>query len=341
MKTRTILLALFSVLTLNACQSPKPSDVDSSTAEPVLSDPLPSWNEGAAKSSILDFVAATTTVGSPDFVAPADRIATFDNDGCLWSEQPFYFQLQFSLDRVKEMANQHPEWNSDPLFSAAIAGDVKKVLSFGEHGLLKLIMASHSGMTAEEFDADVIEWINTARHPKTNLLYKEMVYQPMLEVFDYLRANGFKTFIVSGGGIDFMRPWSQEVYGIPSEQVIGSSIKSKFELIDGKGTIIKLPELNFIDDKEGKPVGIHQHIGKPPIAAFGNSDGDLQMLQYSAGTEGKSLQVYVHHTDADREWAYDRGSPIGGFDKGWDYATENGWTIVDMKNDWKKIYPKD
>jgi hypothetical protein len=341
MKTRTILLALFSVLTLNACQSPKPSGVDSSTAEPVLSDPLPSWNEGVAKSSILDFVAATTTVGNPDFVAPADRIATFDNDGNLWSEQPYYFQLQFGLDRVKEMADQHPEWKTDPLFAAAIAGDVPTVLSFGEHGLLKLIMASHSGMSAEEFDAEVIEWINTARHPKTNLLYKEMVYQPMLEVLEYLRANGFKTFIVSGGGIDFMRPWTQEVYGIPSEQVIGSSGKSKFELIDGKGTIIKLPELNFIDDKDGKPVGIHQHIGKRPIAAFGNSDGDLQMLQYSAGTKGKSLQVYVHHTDADREWAYDRGSPIGGFDKGWDYALENSWTIVDMKNDWKKIYPKD
>jgi hypothetical protein len=341
MKTRTILLALFSVLTLNACQSPKPSGVDSSTAEPVLSDPLPSWNEGVAKSSILDFVAATTTVGNPDFVAPADRIATFDNDGNLWSEQPYYFQLQFGLDRVKEMADQHPEWKTDPLFAAAIAGDAPTVLSFGEHGLLKLIMASHSGMSAEEFDAEVIEWINTARHPKTNLLYKEMVYQPMLEVLEYLRANGFKTFIVSGGGIDFMRPWTQEVYGIPSEQVIGSSGKSKFELIDGKGTIIKLPELNFIDDKDGKPVGIHQHIGKRPIAAFGNSDGDLQMLQYSAGTKGKSLQVYVHHTDADREWAYDRGSPIGGFDKGWDYALENSWTIVDMKNDWKKIYPKD
>jgi hypothetical protein len=340
MKTKFILFLFISSFIFTSCQPPKPVDESSSTTESAVSDPLPSWNEGASKQSILDFVVATTTEGSPDFVAPNDRIATFDNDGNLWSEQPYYFQLQFGLDRVKEIAADHPDWNSDPLFSAAIAGDVKTVLSFGEHGLLKLIMASHSGMSAEEFDAEVIEWINTARHPKTNLLYKEMVYQPMLEVLDYLRANGFKTFIVSGGGIDFMRPWSQEVYGIPSEQVIGSSIKSKFEMVDGKGILIKLPELDFIDDKEGKPVGIHQHIGKRPIAAFGNSDGDLQMLQYSAGAEGKSLQVYVHHTDADREWAYDRGSPIGGFDKGWDYATENGWTIVDMKNDWKKIYPK-
>jgi len=340
MKTKYILFLFVSTLAFISCQPPKSIDESSTTAETV-SEPLPSWNEGTSKQSIIAFVEATTTVGSLEFVEPNDRIATFDNDGNLWSEQPYYFQLQFGLDRVKEMTDQHPEWENDPLFAAAIAGDVPTVLSFGEHGLLKLILASHSGMSAEEFDTEVIEWINTARHPKTNLLYKEMVYQPMLEVLDYLRANGFKTFIVSGGGIDFIRPWSEEVYGIPSEQVIGSSIKSKFELIDGKGTIIKLPELNFIDDKEGKPVGIHQHIGKRPIAAFGNSDGDLQMLQYSAGTEGKSLQVYIHHTDGDREWAYDRGSPIGGFDKGWDYATENGWTIVDMKNDWKKIYPKE
>lgn len=341
MKTKFILFLFLSSIIFTSCQPPKSADESSSTTESAVSDPLPSWNEGAAKQCILDFVSATTTQGSPDFVAPAYRIATFDNDGTLWSEQPYYFQLQYGLDRVKEMDDLHPERKNDPLFAAAIAGDVPKVLSFGEHELLKLIMASHSGMTAEEFDATVIEWINSAKHPKTGLLYKEMVYQPMLEVLEYLRANGFKTFIVSGGGIDFMRPWTQEVYGIPSEQIIGSSGKSKFELVDGRGTIIKLPELNFIDDKEGKPVGIHQHIGKRPIAAFGNSDGDLQMLQYSAGTEGKSLQVYIHHTDPEREWAYDRGSPIGGFDKGWDYAIEKDWTIVDMKNDWKKIYPKE
>jgi hypothetical protein len=340
MKTKFIIFLFVSTFSFISCQPQKSADKSSITEE-TITDPLPSWNKTAAKKSILDFVAATTTTGSPDFVALTERIATFDNDGTLWSEQPFYFQLQFALDEIKHKTAEHPEWNSNPLFSAAIAGDVAKVLSFGEHGLLELIMATHAGMSAEEFDTEVIEWINTARHPKTNLLYKEMVYQPMLEVLAYLRANGFKTFIVSGGGIDFMRPWSQVVYGIPAEQVIGSSIKSKFELIDGKGTIIKRPELNFIDDKEGKPVGIYQHIGKRPIAAFGNSDGDLQMFQYSAGTEGKSLQVYIHHTDGDREWAYDRGSPIGGFDKGWDYAVENGWTIVDMKNDWKKIYSKD
>lgn len=341
MKTKFILFLFISSIIFTSCQPPKSIDESSSTIESTVSDPLPSWNEGSAKQSVLDFVTATTTEGNADFVAPADRIATFDNDGCLWSEQPYYFQLQFSLDRIKAMSPDHAEWSQDPLLAAAIAGDVEKVFSFGEHGLLKLVMVTHSGMTEDEFNTEVLDWINSARHPKTNLLYKEMVYQPMLEVLDYLRANGFKTFIVSGGGIDFMRPWSQEVYGIPSEQVIGSSIKSKFEMVDGKGILIKLPELDFINDKDGKPVGIHQYIGKRPIAAFGNSDGDLQMLQYSAGTEGKSLQVYVHHTDAEREWAYDRGSPIGGFDKGWDYATENGWTIVDMKNDWKKIYPKE
>ncbi len=340
MKIKYSHLLFFGAILISSCSSPT-TDENVSLNNEIISDPLPSWNEGPNKQSILDFVAATTTEGGADFVPAIDRIATFDNDGTLWSEQPYYFQLQFALDMIKKKAADHPEWNSKPLFAAAIAGDVKTVLSFGEHGLIELILATHAGITAEEFDAEVTEWINTARHPKTNLLYKEMVYQPMLEVLDYLRANGFKTFIVSGGGIDFMRPWSYEVYGIPSDQVVGSSIKSKFEMVDGKGTIIKLPEMNFIDDKEGKPVGIHQHIGKRPIAAFGNSDGDMAMLQYSAGTTGKSLQVYIHHTDSIREWAYDRGSPIGGFDKAWDYSQENGWTIVDMKTDWNKVYPKE
>ena len=340
MSIKNSILLLAAVFFISSCNSPSTEENTPLVTE-AISDPLPSWNDGASKQSIIDFIEATTTEGSSEYVAVGDRIATFDNDGNLWSEQPYYFQLQFAFDRVKELASEHPDWSGDPLMAAAIGGDVEKVFSFGEHGLIKIVMASHSGMTEEEFNEVVLNWINTARHPKTNLLYKEMVYQPMLEVLDYFRANGFKTFIVSGGGIDFMRPWSEEVYGIPSEQVIGSSIKSKFELVDGKGTIIKLPELDFIDDKEGKPVGIHQYIGKRPIAAFGNSDGDLQMLQYADGSPGRSLQVYVHHTDAEREWAYDRGSPIGGFDKGWDYATENGWTVVDMKNDWKKIFPKD
>jgi len=303
------------------------------------SDPLPSWNEGKTKQSIIDFVNDVTNEASPNFVKPEDRIATFDNDGCLWSEQPYYFQLQFALDRVKALAPQHPEWNKNPLFKAVLDDDLKTVLSFGEHGLLELVMTTHAGMTTEEFAQIVKEWINTAKHPKTNKLYKEMVFQPMLELLDYLRANGFKTYIVSGGGVDFMRPWSEEVYGIPAEQVVGSSGKVKFEIRDGQPVLVKLPEINFIDDKEGKPVGIHQFIGKRPIAAFGNSDGDLQMLQWTAAGKGKRLMLYVRHTDAEREWAYDRESSIGRLDKGLDEANEKGWTVVDMKNDWKVIYP--
>ena len=302
-------------------------------------DPLPSWNEGKAKQSIIDFVKDVTNKTSSNFVKPADRIATFDNDGTLWSEQPYYFQLQFALDRVKTLSAEHPEWESNPLFKAVLDDDIKKVLSFGIHGLLELVMATHAGMTTEEFSQIVKDWINTAKHPKTNMLYKEMVFQPMLELLDYLRANEFKTFIVSGGGVDFMRPWTEEVYGFPSEQVVGSSGKVKFEMRDGQPVLVKLPEINFIDDKDTKPVGIHQFIGKRPIAAFGNSDGDLQMLQWTAAGEGKRLMLYVHHTDAEREWAYDRESHIGGLDKGLDEAIEKGWTVVDMKNDWQKIYP--
>jgi hypothetical protein len=304
------------------------------------SDPLPSWNEGKNKQSIINFVNEVTDEKLSNFVKPGDRIATFDNDGTLWSEQPYYFQLQFALDRVKVLAPEHPEWNDNPLFKAVLENDIKTVLSFGEHGLLELIMATHAGMTTEEFSQIVKDWIKTARHPKTNRLYKEMVYQPMLELLDYLRANLFKTYIVSGGGIDFMRPWTEEVYGIPSEQVVGSSGKVKFEMRDGQPILVKFPEMNFIDDKEGKPVGIHQFIGKRPIAAFGNSDGDLQMLQWTAAGEGKKLMVYIHHTDAEREWAYDRESSIGRLDKGLVEANEKGWTVVDMKNDWQKIYPK-
>jgi phosphoglycolate phosphatase-like HAD superfamily hydrolase len=322
-------LLLFSIIIFFSC-----------TEQTVQkADPLPSWNEGKAKQSIIDFVNDVTNETSPNFVKPEDRIATFDNDGTLWSEQPYYFQLQFALDRVKVLAPDHPEWKNNPLFQAVLDNDIKKVLSLGEHGLLELVMATHAGMTTEEFEQIVTEWINTAKHPKTNKLYKEMVFQPMLELLDYLRANGFKTYIVSGGGVDFMRPWTEEVYGIPSEQVVGSSGKVKFEMRDGKPVLVKLPEINFIDDKDTKPVGIHQFIGKRPIAAFGNSDGDLQMLQWTAAGEGKRLMLYVHHTDADREWAYDSDSHIGRLDKGLDEANEKGWTVVDMKNDWKKIFP--
>ena len=302
-------------------------------------DPLPSWNDGKTKQSIMDFVNDVTKEGSTNFVKPEDRIATFDNDGTLWSEQPYYFQLQFALDRVKTMSVNHPEWKDNPLFKAVLNNDIKKVLSFGEKGLAEIMALTHTGMTTEEFSQSVKEWIDTAKHPKTNKLYKEMVFQPMLELLDYLRANDFKTYIVSGGGIEFMRPWTEEVYGIPSEQVIGSSVKTKFEIRNGRPVLVKLPEIDFIDDKEGKPVAINKFIGKRPIASFGNSDGDLQMLQWTAAGDGKRLMVYIHHTDAQREWAYDRESHVGRFDKGLDEAIQKGWILVDMKNDWKIIYP--
>jgi hypothetical protein len=277
-------------------------------------------------------------MASPNFVNPKDRIATFDNDGTLWSEQPYYFQFQFEFDRVKEMAPAHPEWNDNPLFKGALENDMETVMKSGMKGLMEIIMTTHAGMTTDEFAQIVKEWINTAKHPKTNKVYKEMVFQPMLELLDYFRANGFKIYIVSGGGIDFMRPWTEEVYGIPAEQVLGSSGKVKFEMRNGKPVLVKLPEINFIDDKEGKPVGIHQFIGKRPIAAFGNSDGDLQMLQWTAAGNGKRLMLYVHHTDAEREWAYDRESHIGRLDKGLDEAIEKGWILVDIENDWKEIF---
>jgi len=302
-------------------------------------DPLPSWNDGKAKESIVSFVAKVTKEGSPDFVLPAERIATFDNDGTLWGEQPMYFQLFFALDRVKELAPQHPEWKDTEPFASLLKGDVKAALAGGDRAILEIVMATHAGMTTEEFEKIVKDWLATAKHPTTKRPYTEMVYQPMLEVLTYLRANGFKTFIVSGGGIEFMRPWTERVYGIPPEQVVGSSIKTKYEIRDGKPVLARLPELNFLDDKEGKPVAMNQHIGRRPIASFGNSDGDLQMLQWATGGEGPRFALYVRHTDAEREWAYDRESSIGRLDKGLDEARAKGWTVVDMKQDWKVIYP--
>ncbi len=309
------------------------------TVRAFAADYLPSWNDGAPKQSIVDFVQRVITPGGKDFVAEPQRIATFDNDGTLWAEQPMYFQLAFALDRVKALAPQHPEWKDKEPFASLLKGDLKSALAGGEPAIFQIVMATHTGLTTEEFEQIVKDWIATAKHPKTKRLYTEMVYQPMIELLAYLRANGFKTFIVSGGGIEFMRPWTEKVYGIPPEQVIGSSIKTKFELPDGKPVLVRLPELNFIDDKAGKPVGIQMHIGRRPIAAFGNSDGDLQMMQWTAAGKGAYLCLYVHHTDADREWAYDRKSSVGRFDKGLDEANAKAWTVVDMKRDWKVIFP--
>jgi len=300
---------------------------------------LPSWNDTASKNAILAFVDRVTKQGSPDFVPEPERIAAFDNDGTLWAEQPLYSQFLFAIDRVKVLAPQHPEWKTTEPFASLLRGDAKGVLAGGEKAIVPIVIATHSGMTSDEFNQIVRDWIATARHPVTKRLYTEMVYQPMLELVTYLQANGFKTFIVSGGGIDFMRPWTERVYGIPPENVVGSSGKVKFELRDGKPILLRLPEIDFINDGPGKPVGIHEHIGRRPIAAFGNSDGDLQMLQYTMGGSGARFALIVHHTDAEREWAYDRTSSIGRLDKALDEAQAKGWTVVDMKNDWKTIFP--
>ncbi len=300
---------------------------------------LPSWNDGEGKKSIINFVTRVTKANGPDFVQPFERIAVFDNHGTLWAEQPMYFQFFFVLDRVKTLEPQHPEWKTQEPFASILKGDVKAALAGGDKALVQLMMATHAGMTSEEFEKSVRDWIATARHPKTGRLFTEMVYQPMLELLTCLRANGFKTFIVSGGGIEFMRPWSERVYGIPPEQVIGSSIKTKYDLRDSKPVLVRLPEINFIDDGPGKPVGIQMQIGRRPFAAFGNSDGDLQMLQWTASGDGARFMGLVHHTDAEREWAYDRSSSIGRLDKALDEARVKGWTIIDMKKDWKTIFP--
>jgi hypothetical protein len=302
-------------------------------------DPLPSWNDTPAKHAIVEFIDRVTKAGGPDFVAPAERIATFDNDGTLWVEQPMYVQMAFALDRAKALAPMHPEWKDTQPFKAVLEGDMKALAESGEHGLVELVMVTHAGMTVDEFSRIVTDWLATARDPRFKRPYTELVYQPMLELLAYLRANGFKTFIVSGGGVEFMRPWTERVYGIPPEQVIGSSIKTRFEMRDGRPTLFRLPDVNFIDDKTGKPVGINEAIGRRPIAAFGNSDGDLEMLQWTTMGGGVRLGVIVHHTDAEREYAYDRQSHFGRLDVALDAAAVNKWTLVDMKNDWKVIFP--
>lgn len=305
----------------------------------LAAESLPSWNEGASKTAIVAFVERVTEEGSPDFVPPSERIAVFDNDGTLWAEKPAYTQLLYAVDRVKALAPSHPDWKDEQPFKGILENDLEAALAGGEEALMKIIMATHAGMTSGDFQAEVAEWFETARHPETGRAFTAMVYQPMLEVMEYLRANGFKTFIVSGGGVELMRVFAEEVYGVPPEQVIGSSIKTEFQMRDGKPVLVKLPELNFLDDKAGKPIAINLHIGRRPIAAFGNSDGDLQMLQWTTAGEGPRLGVIVHHTDAEREWAYDRKSHVGKLDQALDEAPERGWVVVDMKSDWEVIFP--
>lgn len=309
------------------------------TSNIQASDPLPSWNDTLPKQAVVKFVQNVTKEGGAGFVPVSDRIAVFDNDGTLWAEQPMYFQAMFVMDRVRQLAAEHPNWTTEEPFASVLKGDVKSVMSGGEHALLQMLMATHAGTTTEEFEQLVLDWIRAARHPQTGKLLTDMVYQPMLELLQYLRDNQFKVYIVSGGGIEFMRPWTQEVYGIPPEQIIGSSIKTQFEIRDGKPVIVRLPELNFIDDKAGKPAAIQHHIGRRPLLAVGNSDGDLQMLQWTAAGSGSRFCLYLHHTDGDREWAYDRDSHFGRLDKGLTEANEKGWTVISMKDDWRTVWP--
>ncbi len=328
---RFTLSLFFALIVVNAALIPE------AACQP---DPLPSWNDGATKQAIVDFVGRVTKDGSSDFVPPAERIATFDNDGTLWAEQPVYFQLAFALDRIKALAPQHPEWKDTQPYKAVLEGDVKALEASGEKGLLEIVAATHAGMTTEEFSKSVGDWLVTARHPRFDRLYTRLAYQPMIELLAYLRSNGFKTFIVSGGGVEFMRTFAERVYGIPPEQVVGSSGVVKFELADGKPQLVKEAKVEFIDDGPGKPVGINRFIGRRPILAFGNSDGDQQMLEWTAAGEGARFMGLVHHTDAVREWAYDRVSHVGKLDKALDEAAARGWTVVDMKNDWSTIFPK-
>jgi hypothetical protein len=306
--------------------------------QPEKAGPLQSWNDGPAKKAIVEFVAKVTREGGKEFVPVAERIATFDNDGTLWCEYPIPVQLAFALDRVKALAPSHPEWKEKQPFKAVLEDEMKTVFASGERGLLELMMASHAGMTTEEFEVIVKDWLATSRHPRFKKPYTECVYQPMLELLAYLRANGFKTYIVSGGGIEFMRPWSEKVYGIPPEQVIGSSIKVKYELRDGKPVLVRLPEIDFVDDKVGKPIAINKFIGRRPVMAFGNSDGDFEMLEWTTAGKGPRFGLIVHHTDAEREYAYDRKAGLARLDKGLDEAPKRGWIVVSMKTDWRRVF---
>jgi phosphoserine phosphatase len=345
MKPRLALAIVAAVCLGAACSSPAPSVPDSNaapaaqSAAPVPDNALLSWNDGPSRKALTSFVSRVTTAGSPDFVPAAERIAVFDNDGTLWAEQPMYFQLAFAIDRVKALAPQHPEWTSRDPFKSVLAGDLKSVMAGGEHALLEIVAASHAGTTTAEFEQIVQEWVASATHPGTGRRYTEMVYQPMLEALVWLRANGFKTYIVSGGGVEFMRPWVERVYGIPPEQVVGSRIRMTYEVRDGVPVLARLAEIDLIDDKAGKPVGIQQVIGRRPTIAFGNSDGDFEMLEWTTTAPGPRLGVIVHHTDPEREWAYDRVSSVGRLARGLDEAAARGWVVVDMKQEWARIFP--
>ncbi len=329
-----------SVILISCHQEDAKSDTLTAAANTAM-DPLPSWNEGLAKQSIIDFVTKTTKEGSADFVPVVDRIACFDNDGTLWTEMPLPTQLYFVIDRIKTLAPQHPEWKNQQPYKGILEGDLKAAIAGGEKALMELLVTTHAGMTTDEFDKTVKDWVATATHPKTGKHYTEMVYQPMLELLDYLRENGYKTFIVSGGGIDFMRVWAEQVYGVPPYQVVGSSTKVRYDTTGAQPVLIKLAELNFNDDKLGKPVGIHEHIGKRPVFTAGNSDGDYGMLQYTTTGSGPRFGLYIHHTDAVREYAYDRESGLAKLSKGLDDAAKYHWVVADMQKDWKKVYPFD
>ncbi|WP_068544496.1 HAD family hydrolase [Thalassotalea crassostreae] len=305
----------------------------------VAKDPLPSWNDGVSKQTIINFVERVTDPENPDFVAKGDRIATFDNDGTLWAEQPLYAQLMFAIERIHVLAEKYPEWKTKQPFSLILKGDIKGALSAGDDAVMDIVMAANAGMTNEQYTEIVKEWMGRATHPVSKKKFSEMIYQPMLELINYLKVNDFKNYIVSGGGIEFIRAWSDLVYGIPAEQIVGTIMVTKYEEVDGKRVIVRYPEMSFYNNKHNKVIGISNHIGKRPIAAFGNSDGDIQMLQYTTSGQGARLGMIIHHTDEKREWAYDRKSKIGHLSKGLDMAKELGWTVVDMKNEWKSIYP--
>ncbi|MGB0391631.1 MAG: HAD family hydrolase [Salibacteraceae bacterium] len=333
-------LTVFLMVSIGSCSSPEVAKENQESSTIVVpKDPLPSWNEGETKNAIFNYVSEVTNPENPNYIEVKDRIATFDNDGNLWAEQPAYFQLFFAIDRIKAMAADHPEWKTEQPYQAVLEGNMKALMAQGEKGLVQVLMTSHTGNTQEEFKIQVQNWVANAKHPTLNVGYDELVYQPMLELLDYLRVNNFKTYIVSGGGVDFMRAFVTEIYGIPEEQILGSRIKTEFDFNNGNPQIKRLPGLDFNNDKEGKPLNIQKIIGKKPVFSSGNSDGDLQMMQYTASNTHKSFMLYLHHTDEVREWAYDRDSHIGKLDKGLDEAEENGWTVIDMKTDWNVIYP--